>query len=216
MDRMLVRHPIEEQLLTGTVGHFKKYHGCLGTVVDIGAHVGELAIAAAKAGAQRVWAIEPDRENYTVLVLNILNNEFAGRIIPLQMAVWVDNGPVVLKKCAGNTGQRSLVYQPSVATASEIVPGITLETLMAWTGPIDYMKLDIEGVEHLVLQAVPDYVMRQVKTLDLDLHDTTHPEYFEGLDIDQERTRECLKRVGFKVPDRNGALNEWMMLERSE
>ena len=215
MADMLVRNPSEAQLLEGTVGHFNQYKGPLGTVLDIGAHVGELSVAAAQRGAKRVWAVEPDAENYRLLVINILANEYADRIIPLQMAVWIQNGVVALKKVSGNTGQRSLLYQPSVVRASEIVPGVTLEALLSWTGPVDYMKLDIEGAEHLVLQSVDPAVMRQVKVLDLDLHDVTHPEYFEGQDIDQERTRACLRSFGFPIGERQHQ-NEWMMLERKE
>ena len=214
MASMFVRNEQEVPLLEVTIGHFKQYHGPLDTVLDIGAHVGELSIAAVEAGARRVWAVEPDADNYRTLVMNILANEYADRIIPLQMAVWTDNGVVTLKKCFGNTGQRSLIYRPATVQASEIVPGITLETLMAWTGPVDYMKMDIEGVEHLVLQSVSPYVMGHVKVLDLDLHDITHPEYFEGFEnIDQERTRECLRQMGFPIGERTSQ-NEWMMLER--
>lgn len=212
---MLVRNPAEADLLTGTVNHFAQYHGPLGVVLDIGAHIGELSVAAAQRGAKRVWAVEPDFDNYKLLLVNTLANEYADRIIPLQMAVWMGNGVVALKKCQGNTGQRSLLYQPSVVQASEIVPGVTLETLLSWTGPVDYMKLDIEGAEHLVLQTVNPAVMRQVKVLDLDLHDITHPEYFEGQDIDQERTRACLRSFGFPIGERTSQ-NEWMMLERCE
>lgn len=215
MAEMMIRNPSEAQLLEGTVGHFNQYKGPLDIVLDIGAHVGELSIAAAQRGAKRVWAVEPDAENYRTLVINILANEYADRIIPLQMAVWMVNGVVTLKKVMGNTGQRSLIYQPSVVRASEIVPGVTLETLLSWTGPVDYMKLDIEGAEHLVLQSVNPAVMRQVKVLDLDLHDVTHPEYFEGQDIDQERTRACLRSFGFPIGERTSQ-NEWMMLERKE
>ncbi len=213
MADMFVRNKEEAVLLEGTVGHFRQYHGPLDTVLDIGAHVGELSIAAANAGAKRVWAVEPDTDNYRVLLMNILASEYADRIIPLQMAVWTTNGVVALRKCNGNTGQRSLLYQAAAVMASEIVPGVTLETLLAWTGPADYMKLDIEGAEHYVLQSASDHVMRQVKVLDLDLHDVTHPEYFEGHDIDQERTRACLRSFGFPVGERTSQ-NEWMMLER--
>ncbi|MHC1635779.1 MAG: FkbM family methyltransferase, partial [Candidatus Methanospirareceae archaeon] len=65
----------------------KVYKGDFGVVVDIGAHVGGVALYAAKNGAKIVYAIEPTPINYFLLTRNILENRLEHIVTPLPYAI---------------------------------------------------------------------------------------------------------------------------------
>ena len=56
-------------------------------VIDLGAHIGVFSVYAALYGAEKVYAYEPLKENYDLLVKNIAVNNLQDKIIPIQKAV---------------------------------------------------------------------------------------------------------------------------------
>jgi tRNA G37 N-methylase Trm5 len=72
-----------------TVRLFERILRAGDVVVDIGAHVGYFTLIAARSvGPEgRVYAFEPDPENYALLVRNIELNGYQN-IMPIQKAVW--------------------------------------------------------------------------------------------------------------------------------
>ena len=68
----LSSHP--HDLITVFVIFFHKDYGTIpeqSIVLDIGAHIGALSLYAARRGASKVYAFEPNREAYDVLCRNI-------------------------------------------------------------------------------------------------------------------------------------------------
>lgn len=56
-------------------------------VVDVGAFVGDSAIYFALKGARKVYAIEPDKDAFSELLMNIVLNNVGDRVIPINVAV---------------------------------------------------------------------------------------------------------------------------------
>ena len=74
---------------------------------------------------------------------------------------------------------------------------------MCWVGePVDYLKIDWEGAEHYILDETSIEPMRNVRNLDLDMHNLDQQIYINhGQDIDRTRLVRCLAESGFDVPD---------------
>ncbi len=202
----------EDHLLDGTIEHFMEYEGPLDIVLDVGAHVGELAIAAAMRGARKVYAIEPDPTNFSRLVNNIQANDLSNIIIAMKVAVWCNEtiGRTIRTMGYGNTGMRSMLFRDEVTVTEHPVKCLTLESLLDVVDePVDYMKLDIEGAEHYVLAITPKEVLSKIKVLDLDLHDLADERFFalpDHMTVDQvmvfqRDTIKYLRQCGFDVPD---------------
>ena len=168
----------------------KKYDGPLETVVDIGAHVGCFSLAAAQAGAGRIWAFEPVGDNYFKLVENIVRNGFWGIIIPMPFAVSRSHLKTMKIGRAKNSGQHSLCYKEKYPTQ----PCVTYDLLElgCHLREIDYLKIDIEGGEwSLFSQTGIMSLLKKTNFLDLEIHDLSNKEYFE---MPEGKTRASMRR----------------------
>jgi FkbM family methyltransferase len=127
--------PAEEALLS-VLGRGKR-------VVDLGAHIGTFALAAAAAGCY-VTAVEASPVNVRLLEASIRENDF-DRVEVISAAVsdrpgklrFVEMGPFG-QLCGDDYGG------PSIE-----VPAVTLDGLLEKIGwdRVDYVKIDIEGAE---------------------------------------------------------------------
>jgi FkbM family methyltransferase len=114
-----------------------------GTVVDAGAHVGLFSLVASRR-AERVVSVEPDPINYRVLEINRELNR-ARNITTLNRALWHEEGSVSFGTTSQTTGG-------SVTGGGDLeVQTVTLDGLVETYGPIDLLKIDIEGAEFPVL-----------------------------------------------------------------
>jgi FkbM family methyltransferase len=113
------------------------------TVLDLGAHLGSFSLLALKHGA-RVVAVEPNEGNYQLLERNTQGLP----ITRLNVAV-ADGQPVHLLVDAGRNELHKLVETAQANTVK--VPSVTLDSLIDQYGPIDLLKMDIEGAEYPVL-----------------------------------------------------------------
>lgn len=209
----------EQFMVTGVAEHFNQYQGKLWTVIDIGAHIGELSILAANRGAEHIWAIEPDRDNFNLLCENVKVNKYERVIELIQGAIAQDIGGVNLIRRGGNTGQRSILYSSSDSIPGiEKVEGYPLSLLIRMFlkeyPEIDYLKMDIEGAEHEVICRTPKELLRHIAFLDLDVHDLNNREYFDG-GPNPQVLLDYLSLCGFETVSRTGDEKAFhMMLKR--
>lgn len=121
-----------------------------GTLLDIGAWVGPVAIWAAKARGATVVALEPDPVAFAQLQQNVALNGLETRVMTIPAAASDRNGTAPLYHVGGlGSSSPSLVYQP--VPGSTEVGTIDIRELIRSLPRLDLIKCDIEGGECLVL-----------------------------------------------------------------
>lgn len=139
------------------------------TVIDAGANIGLASYYARRScKAGRIICIEPHPETFTVLQRNMDNPKLAG--VELHQAA-----------LAPQEGEASLYFETDAPLASSMDPRsgqkdlletkvrcITLEPFLK-EGPVGLLKIDIEGAEADVLEAVADK-LGQVENIFVEVH----------------------------------------------
>lgn len=126
------------------------------TMVDVGGHVGQYALHAARAVGPtgRVVAFEPNPRTYRYLTRNVDLNGLRGRIVPVLAAV--DTRVGVAPMFAGreeNWGLASLGASGDVAFHVATVP-LTEALRALGVQRLDVLKIDVEGYEGRVLRSL--------------------------------------------------------------
>jgi FkbM family methyltransferase len=128
-------------------------------VVDVGAHIGAFAILAARQGARRVLAYEPDAENFRLLTINASRHP---AIEPRRAAVWRsdrDERSLAWRASTNprNTGGGTVLDAASIAgvavdrATAQDVDAVSLDGIVAASGEIGLLKIDAEGSEYPIL-----------------------------------------------------------------
>ncbi|MCI0685279.1 MAG: FkbM family methyltransferase [Gemmataceae bacterium] len=117
-------------------------------VVDVGAHIGTFSFLALCRGAGRVWAFEPDPDNYQLCRKNLAL--FGPRAQVRRQAIWSHHGRLGFTPHAGNTGMGT------VHAGGDDIDAVPLDDIL-WEASehggrrIDYLKLDCELAEWPIL-----------------------------------------------------------------
>jgi FkbM family methyltransferase len=133
-----------------------------GTVVDVGANVGFIAIRAAKT-AERVIAIEPHPERFRYLKENVHVNGLRN-ITLVNCAVGADEGELTLYDVDPTLGPRPLDVSARAGRGSRFqVRMRTLDSLLDDLGVsgVDLVKIDVEGYECEVVRGMPKLLIRR-------------------------------------------------------
>jgi FkbM family methyltransferase len=126
------------------------------TMIDVGANIGLFSLLAARLVGEsgRVFSIEPRGENARLLLYSAGLNHFTN-IHLLPTAVGASNGYSLYRTHLGGNG--SLLTKPDASytvpsllhPTCQVVPLARLDDIIE--GPVDVIKLDIEGAEALAL-----------------------------------------------------------------
>ncbi len=132
-----------------------------GFIIDAGGYIGTAAIILARAFPEAtVVSLEPSRENFAILAMNVRDYP---NVIALNVALGATEGRVQLvDRGTGEVGF-STVQAPADRASpprlheSEVT---TVPELMKryHASGIDLLKLDVEGAEHDLLQGQPDWL----------------------------------------------------------
>jgi FkbM family methyltransferase len=127
------------------------------TIVDVGGNLGLYACLGGRAlpadGA--LVTFEPVPDNLTFLRQNVAQNPAAGRVIVEPSAVGAHEGEVAIHLSPDNVGTHSVSARNVAAGADHVtVPVVTLDGYLAANGigPVDLLKIDVEGYDGAVLQ----------------------------------------------------------------
>lgn len=154
--------------------------GFSGTVVDIGANVGAFSVLAAKAGAKRVVAFEPEAGNVIRLNAHVIDNGMVRRVTILRQAVLNDWRQVSM---VGSGGGARAEAHPEPDMHSDLVAGVPLADVLEDYGPVEFLKCDIEGGEYEAFDACPVELLARVQTIALEFHGPAMP-HLSHLDDD--------------------------------
>jgi FkbM family methyltransferase len=131
------------------------------TVVDLGAHVGYYTLLAAKLVGEKgkVFAFEPDPDNFSLLLKNIQTNRY-GNVFPVQKAVSNKTGTSKLYLSRENKGDHR-IYDSYDSRESIEVEVTTLDAFFEDKQyPIDVIKMDIQGAEMAALQGMTKIISK--------------------------------------------------------
>lgn len=163
-------------------------------VVDVGANIGAFAVYAAQRSCGRLLAIEPHPDNAEFLRQNLRANG-AERAEVAQCAV--ADAPGTLPLFIGRAGTTHRIVggpREGEGGASIDVRVVPLPQLLAEHGfdRVDFLKLDCEGAEGLILPSLPDALYRGIRAVAMEFHDTMSPMPHDAL-------AKLLSERGFRV-----------------
>ncbi len=122
-------------------------------VIDIGAHVGIFTVPlSARVGESgRVVAVEADPINARYLRRNIARSQ-CDNVIVLEVAATDRTGTVQLSRSIEDNTGDSRSYDVPGAGQVIAVPGLALDDVIV--GPVDLVKLDIQGTDHVAMRGM--------------------------------------------------------------
>jgi len=147
-------------------------------VVDVGANIGTFAMYALHRGASKVYAVEPVKRAYDDLNDTLSNDE---RVIPLQVAIGGETGEIDMYTIPWNdtiaSFDRNHIIEYAQTEKNIISFPVKTQTFSDFTienglDKIDLLKVDIEGAEYLMFDAMSDEDLMKVDRLLLEFHDS--------------------------------------------
>ncbi|MEH6518443.1 MAG: FkbM family methyltransferase [Halioglobus sp.] len=122
-------------------------------VVDVGANLGYFSIIAGAliGGAGRVFAFEPDPDNYALVLANIALNDFGDRVAaePAGLSDQDQDGRLYLSE--DNLGDHRIFPGADARNSCEIKLLNGSEFLGTRVSRVDFLKVDTQGSEYAVL-----------------------------------------------------------------
>jgi FkbM family methyltransferase len=150
-------------------------------MIDAGAHIGMSSIYFLnRYPSLHVVAIEADPENFEICRMNLA--PFSDRVVLIKGAAWSSCGRVALVK--GELEWNSHV-QPADTDAEASVQSYDMPALIAagGGGPVDLLKVDIEGAEEQVFGKDAGKWLSSVKNIAIELHgDHCEKSFFGALE----------------------------------
>ena len=157
-------------------------------ILDCGANVGLASLFFRRLYPEaRITAFEADPALFAILNTN-LNANGASTVETRHVALWTSTGALTFH-CEGSDSGMISSLPGAVNGRATTVPSLRLRDVLD-EGPVDLLKLDIEGAEDVVL-ADCEAVLHRVKALVMDLHE------FDPAVRQAPRVLELLTRAGF-------------------
>jgi FkbM family methyltransferase len=165
-DRSVVREIWDENVYHVHEGDF----AASGVALDIGANIGAFALYAARCGARRVIAYEPDLDNFRILQQNLARHAVLGRVVePVRAAVWQHGTELAL------SGRHGCVTTSEAEAGEGSVPALSLEQVFEVHGVAEcaVLKLDVEGAEYPIFRGASCAVLDRCLRIVLEFHAVT-------------------------------------------
>ena len=188
-------------------------------VVDVGANIGYYTVLLAdKVGKNgKVYAFEPDKTNFEILVKNIKENDLKN-VVAVNAAVGSRSGKLKLYKSKENLGDHKLYDQnPPVdkSTSSlkkggslktEIVKIIKLDEYLADI-KVDLLKIDTQGWEPEVIEGAKEIIKKNKPVMFLEYS----PASYKMAKLDGHKMMKFLKKIYPKI----WWIDEWLYIYKN-
>ncbi len=151
-------------------------------VVDVGANIGTFTMYALHRGASKVYALEPVQCAFDDLH-NALKSD---KVVPLQIAISDSNGELDMYTIPWNDTMASFdknhIVQHSQPEQDIISFKVKTQKFVDFMyeqnlEKIDLLKVDIEGAEYMMFDAIDDNTLMKVDRLLLEFHDNYNGEF---------------------------------------
>ena len=199
--RYIVHADTSEPSMVEEIWH-RRIYDCLlsfirddSTVIDIGGNVGIFSVKAALSGKNvRVLVYEPIPVNIAMLRRNVALNHAENRVKINQLAVSGKQGSFDVYYEDRNTGSGSFYAHHDIDTKSIKVHGVTLADIFRdeKIGTCDFLKMDCEGAEEEILFNTPDDVLRRIRSMTIEWHDSLSRLGFQNF-------RSFLEKAGYEI-----------------
>lgn len=194
--RFRVRNSLDRGTITEIFGRriYTKFHKVEDgdTVIDVGAHIGGFSILAATSAKDvKVYAYEPCKESFDLLVENIKLNNLSGRIIPFQLAIDKDKRRRTFYVYPDNITSSGFSGRKGMHPVRQTMETTTLEESLELTKRCDFLKMNCEGAEWTVIPNTPSRALKKIDYISMEYHS------FHG--EDPTKLAEFLENNGFNV-----------------
>ena len=137
------------------------------TVIDIGANIGCFSIFASTNKARKIYAIEPNLENFKQLLINCLSHD---TITPINLAI---SKPGLKQAHLSSNGVGCKVVEED---QGDFVNCISLEELLDIIPDKNLvLKMDCEGSEYDIIFPSPPHIIKRFKYIYAEIHNNMHP-----------------------------------------
>ena len=175
--------------------------GC--TLWDVGANVGLYSVYAAKRKQCRVIAYEPSVFNLELLARNLFLNGLQDRVTIIPVALSDGLGPSLLRMGTTEWGGALSTFGKETGWDGKPIRdvfafrtlGLSMDQAVAELQlPVpDFIKMDVDGIEHFILQAGPK-TLSQVKGVLVEIND----DFSEQAEI----SRTALQEAGLSLMEK--------------
>lgn len=165
-----------EGTLTGTIAvvFIRREYGDVSgrsTIVDIGANLGVFTLCAASESRNAtVYAYEPSRTNFEMLVRNVEANQLSDRVKTFEQGVAAVAGDRVL-----HTSQSNLhtLFDGDQPAETATIACTSLEGIFEDNGleRIDLLKVNCEGAEYEIFYSAEASLLRRIDDIRLEYHE---------------------------------------------
>lgn len=205
-DEKVIAHSFDDDIFLPGVPEYAPRRDDV--VLDVGAHIGTFALAAARRAPEGiVHAVEASGETFNYLRVNAALNGLAN-LVPHHLALTDRPGTVRLHHNSGNWGHS--IMKP-LSPRGEDVPADSLEGFWSRCGldRVAFAKFNCEGAKFPILMAAPVDLLRRISTM-LVLY---HLDFAVGHRLEPLLAR--LEEAGFVLRvDRRSATRGWIVARR--
>jgi len=159
-------------------------------VVDVGASYGVYTIFSLLLGASYVYAFEPNKYRYNIMLENISINNFRDKVNAIMS--FVGDGTI-----------KPFNLQSTIETKE----GLPLDSLIPITHKIDWIKVDVEGYELEVIKGAQNIIEQHKPNLYIEDHTSIYD--FVKNEQKMDKLKDLLKPYGYNfesVPFQNRAM----------
>jgi len=166
-------------------------------VLDIGANIGYYTLIFAKMVGPKgkVFAFEPDTENFTLLKKNVEVNGYKN-VVLINKAVSNESGKIKLYLNEYNHANHT-IYPSENHHKSILIQSTSIDDFFKdYKGKINFIKIDTEGAEYLAVQGMPNLLN---KNKNIKIITEFCPLWLEKSDIVAKEYLKLLSKHGFKL-----------------